>query len=130
MNIEYKYRINGDWSTSEFPSGAPNRVYRTSFYNMLNDIYNNGKSMGVDLNSLISSINVYPNPTNGEFTLAITNTQVLDLNILVTNIQGQTVYQNQVKSVLNYQENIDLTQFAKGMYFLKVNNQVMKLLVK
>jgi len=29
---------------------------------------------------------------------------------------------------LNYQENIDLTQFAKGMYFLKVNNQVMKLI--
>lgn len=130
LNIEYKYQINGDWNTSEFPSGAPNRVYRTTFYNMINDIYNNGVSMNVDLNSLNSSINVYPNPTDGEFTLSITNTQVSDLNIMVTNIQGQAVYQNQVKSVLNYQENIDLTQFAKGMYFLKVNNQVMKLLVQ
>jgi hypothetical protein len=128
--IEYKYRINGDWNTSEFPSGGPNRVYRTSYYNVLNDIYNNGKSLGVDVNSLTSSINVYPNPTSGEFTLAVTNTQVGDLNILVTNIQGQTVYQNRVKSILSYQENIDLTQFAKGMYFLKVNNQVVKLLIK
>ncbi|TSA35485.1 MAG: T9SS C-terminal target domain-containing protein [Porphyromonadaceae bacterium] len=130
LNIEYKYRINGNWNTSEFPSGGPNRVYRTSFYNMINDIYNNGASLSVDLNSLTSSINVYPNPTDGEFTLSVTNAQVADLNIVVANIQGQTVYQNQVKSVLNYQENIDLTQFAKGMYFLKVNNQVMKLLVK
>jgi len=130
QNIEYKYRINGNWSTSEFPSGGPNRVYRTSFYNMINDIYNNGASLSVDLNSLTSSINVYPNPTDGEFTLSVTNTQVVDLNILVTNIQGQTVYQNLVKSVLDYQEKIDLTPFAKGMYFLKVNNQVMKLLVK
>ena len=130
QNIEYKYRINGDWNTSEFPSGGPNRVYRTSFYNMLNDVYNNGASMGVDMNSLTSSINVYPNPTDGEFTLAVTNNQVSDLNILVTNIQGQAVYQNQVKSVLNYQENIDLTRFAKGVYFLKVNNQVTKLMVK
>jgi len=130
QKIEYKYRINGDWNTSEFPSGGPNRVFRTSYYNMISDVYNNGKSLGVDLNSLTSSVNVYPNPSDGEFTLSVENTQVVDLSILVTNIQGQAVYQNQVKSVLNYQENIDLTQFAKGMYFLKVNNQVMKLLVK
>ena len=123
-------RINGDWNTSEFPSGGPNRVYRTSFYNVLNDVYNNGKSLGVDVNALTASVNVYPNPSGGEFTLSVTNTQVADLNILVTNIQGQPVYQNRVKSVLNYQENIDLTPFAKGMYFLKVNDQVMKLLVR
>jgi len=49
---------------------------------------------------------------------------------VVTNIQGQAVYQNQVKSVMNYQENIDLTQFAKGLYFLKVNSQTMKVLVQ
>jgi hypothetical protein len=127
--IEYKYRINGDWNTSEFPSGGPNRVYRTSYYNMLHDVYNNGKSLGINNNALASSINAYPNPTQGLFTLAVTNAQVMDLNITVTNIQGQTVYQNQVKSVLNYQENIDLSSFAKGMYFLKVNNEVMKLLV-
>jgi hypothetical protein len=128
--LQYKYRINGDWNTSEFPSGGPNRVYRTSYYNMIHDVYNNGKSLGIDANSLTPSINAYPNPTDGQFTLAVTNTQVVDLNIMVTNIQGQTVYQNQVKSVLNYEENIDLSSFAKGMYFLKVNNEVVKLLVK
>ncbi len=130
QSLEYKYRINGDWNTSEFSSGGANRVYRTSYYNMLNDVYNNGKSLGVDVNSLTASVNVYPNPTEGLFTLAVTNAQILDLNILITNIQGQVVYQNQVKSVLTYEENIDLTQFSKGMYFLKVNNQVTKLVVK
>ncbi|MFA6126503.1 MAG: T9SS type A sorting domain-containing protein [Bacteroidales bacterium] len=130
INIEYKYRINGDWNTSEFPSGGANRVYRVSYYNMLNDVYNNGIGMGVNLNSLSSSINVFPNPSEGQFTLSVTNSQVTDLNILVTNIQGQTVYRNLVKSTLEYQETFNLTQFAKGMYFLKVNNQVIKLLVK
>ncbi|MDD4644814.1 MAG: T9SS type A sorting domain-containing protein [Bacteroidales bacterium] len=130
QNIEYKYRINGNWNTSEFPSGGANRVYRTSFYNMINDVYNNGISMGVELNTLTSSIKVYPNPTDGMFTLDISNTQVTDLNILVTNIQGQSVYQKMVKSVSTHQENIDLSAFARGMYFLKVNNQVMKVLVK
>ena len=128
--IEYKYRINGDWNTSEFPSGGPNRVYRTSYYNMLKDVYNNGKSMGVNLNTLTSSLSVYPNPSNGEFTLSVTNTQVTDLNILITNMQGQSVYHNQIKSVLDYEGTINLTEFAKGVYFLKVNNQVQKILVQ
>jgi hypothetical protein len=127
QNIEYKYRING--TTSELPS-ASNRVYRVSFYNIVNDVFNNGIGMNVDPNSLIKSVTVYPNPSDGVFTLSVVNTQVSDLNVQVTNLQGQTVYRNLVKSVMDYQENIDLTQFAKGMYFLKVNNQVMKLLVK
>lgn len=130
QRIEYKYRINGDWNTSEFPSGGANRVYRTTYYNVLNDVYNNGKSLGIADNSLISSVTAYPNPSDGQFTLNITNTRVSDLKITVMNIQGQTVYQNQVKSALNYQQTIDLTAFAKGMYFLKVNNEVVKLLVK
>lgn len=130
QRIEYKYRINANWNTSEFPSGGANRVYRTSYYNVLNDVYNNGKSLGIADNSLISSVTAYPNPSDGQFTLDIANTHVSDLKITVMNIQGQTVYQNQVKSVSNYQQNIDLTAFAKGMYFLKVNNEVIKLLVK
>jgi hypothetical protein len=128
--IEYKYRINGNWNTSEFPSGGPNRVYRTTFYNMLADIYNNGVSMGVDQNPLATSFNVYPNPSNGLFTLSVTNAQVTDLNILITNIQGQVVYKNLVTSVTSYQENIDLTHVAGGIYFLKVNNQVTKVVVE
>jgi hypothetical protein len=130
QKIEYKYRINGSWDTSEFPSGGPNRVYRTSFYNVVNDIYNNGISMGLNLNALNSSMQVYPNPTDGMVTLSVENSQVTDLNILITNIQGQVVYQKLAPSTLNYHENIDLSQFAKGMYFLKVNNQVVKVMVK
>lgn len=130
QNIEYKYRINGDWNTSEFPSGGPNRVYRTSYYNNLNDVYNNGISMGVDLNTLTASISVYPNPANDLVTLSVTYERVTDLNITITNVQGQTVYQKLVPSVSQHQENIDLSQLARGVYFLKVNNQVTKLLVE
>jgi hypothetical protein len=127
QNVEYKYQING--TVTEFPAGA-NRNTRATYYNVLHDVFNNGISMSVDLNSLTTRVNVYPNPSSGEFTLTVTNRQVSDLDILVANIQGQTVYQNRVHSVLDYQGNIDLTNLAKGMYFLKVNNQVMKLVVK
>jgi len=131
QNLEYKYRINGNWDTSEFPSGGPNRVYSTTYYNMLDDIYNDGVStVGVDINKLTASLVVYPNPSKGVVNLEVNNTQAIDLNITVSNIQGQEVYRNVVKSVVTHKENIDLSEFGQGLYFLKVNDKVTKLIVK
>lgn len=129
-NIEYKYRINGNWDTSEFPLGGPNRVYRTHYFSETNDVYNNGVSLGVGINELTSSMNIYPNPNNGIFTLEIQNESATNLNIQVSNLQGQSVYQNRVESAISHSETIDLTEFAAGIYFLKVNNQVKKLVIK
>ena len=129
-NIEYKYRINGNWDTSEFPSGGPNRVYRTHFYNVIDDEYNDGVSLGVSINDLTKSLKVYPNPNNGLFTLEVQNKTATDLNITVSNIQGQEVYRNFVKSVINHNENINLSDFGNGLYFLKVNEKVTKLIVR
>jgi len=130
-NLEYKYRINGNWDTSEFPSGGPNRMYSTSFYNMLDDIYNDGMStVGVDINALTASMRVYPNPSKGIVNLEVTNTRAIDLIISVSNIQGQEVYRNIVKSVISHNENIDLSEYGQGLYFLKVNDKVTKLIVK
>ncbi len=129
-NIEYKYRINGNWDTSEFPLGGPNRVYRTHYYSVTDDEYNNGIALSVPTLDLHTSMKVYPNPNDGIFTLDVQMASTSDLNITVSNIQGKMVYQNQVKNALNHSETIDLTSFAKGMYFLKVNDNVTKLLVK
>jgi len=86
--------------------------------------------MGVAENALTPAIGVYPNPTEGVFTLSVSGSRVSDLNIQVANIQGQVVYRNEVKGAISHEEKIDLTRFAKGMYFLKVNNEVIKLVVK
>ncbi len=119
--IEYKYRINGDWNTSEYPNGGPNRKYTVRYWNVLNDKYNGGVAAGVDQNSLIASFNVYPNPTSGAFTVEIANASVSDLFITLSNIQGQVIYQNKVSGVINYTETID-NKLAKGLYFLSLNN--------
>ena len=73
---------------------------------------------------------VYPNPSKGIVKLEVTNTQPIDLSITVSNIQGQEVYRNVVKSVISHNENIDLSEFGQGLYFLKVNDKVTKLIVK
>jgi hypothetical protein len=119
--IEYKYRINGNWDTSEYPAGGPNRKYTVRYWNVLNNVYNGGVAAGVDQTSLVASFDVYPNPTQGAFTVNITNRVASDMVITLTNIQGQVIYQNTVSNAINHQETID-TQLSKGLYFLSVNN--------
>jgi hypothetical protein len=79
-------------------------------------------STGVDAAGLGSSLVVYPNPTQGMFTVSISNAEASDLSLELVNISGQTVYRNEVKSVYSYNEEIDASSFAKGVYYLKVNN--------
>jgi len=119
--IEYKYRINGDWNTSEYPNGGPNRKYTVRYWNVINNTYNGGVTSGIDPTSLVASFNVYPNPTSGAFTIEIANKVASDLTITLTNIQGQVVYQNQITNTLMYNETID-QKLSKGLYFLTVNN--------
>ncbi len=119
--IEYKYRINGDWNTSEYANGGPNRKYKVRYWNVLNNTYNGGVAAGVDPTSLVASFNVYPNPTSGAFTVEVNSTIASDLVITLTNIQGQVIYQNSVANTINYQETISNT-LSKGLYFLTVNN--------
>jgi hypothetical protein len=128
QNLEYKYRING--TTSESLAKGLNRSYRVTYYNMLDDTFNNGVSLGVDINNLTASVNVFPNPSEGVFTLNVSSPKPSDLDIRVMNLQGQLVYEKMVGSALQLNETIDLTNHAKGMYFLKINSQVIKLVVK
>jgi hypothetical protein len=128
--IEYKYRING--SIAEL-QGAPDRKYTVRYWNVINDIFNNGLTAGVDPGNLVASFSVYPNPNNGSFNLEITNTVPSDLTICLTNIQGQVVYRNQVTRAIHHQETIG-SSLAEGIYFLTVNNgkevKVQKIIVQ
>lgn len=119
--IEYKYRINGNWNTSEYPNGGPNRKYTVRYWNILNDVYNSGKTTGIDATNLVASFSIYPNPNSGRFTIEVANPVASDLVITIVDVQGHVVYTNTIKGVVEYKETID-NQLPKGLYFLSVNN--------
>jgi hypothetical protein len=76
----------------------------------------------VDNSDLMSSLSVYPNPTNGKFTVSINNPEAANMTLELVNISGQVVYRNEVKGAYSYNEDIDASSFAKGVYYLKVND--------
>jgi hypothetical protein len=87
---------------------------------LLNMSWESGSA--VDNTDLNSTLSVYPNPTNGKFTVSVTNPEAADMTIELVNISGQVVYRNQVSATYSYNEEIDVTTFAKGVYYLKVND--------
>jgi len=120
--IEYKYRINGSWDTSEFPLGGDNRVYTIRYWNIIDNVYNGGEiTNGVNDLDLVETFNVYPNPTIGDITVHVGMSQVGDIAISMMDIQGHVVYQKEISSVISHTELIE-NNFAKGIYFLTINN--------
>ena len=80
--------------------------------------------------SLENDIKVYPNPSNGEFTLK--NLNGIDLQKAdIYDINGRLIKTIDLSSVQNLQA-IDITQVASGVYFMNVQaknaNQVIKLI--
>ena len=74
-----------------------------------------------DLYGLSSQITVYPNPCNGLFTININNKNTKDYSVKIIDVLGKVVYLNEFKQVDVFKEQIDISKFAKGIYFLKVN---------
>lgn len=65
--VEYKFRINGDWNTSEFPNGGPNRMtWATDYPLTLDHVYNDYNpntwpvTFEVDMNTEITAGNFVP----------------------------------------------------------------------
>jgi hypothetical protein len=71
--------------------------------------------VGVDEPVENNLLNIYPNPNSGIFTIDIENLN--EANLVIYNLSGQIVLQKKLTQNLT---SIDLTKFAKGMYFVKV----------
>ncbi|HEY0262361.1 MAG TPA: GEVED domain-containing protein, partial [Chitinophagales bacterium] len=68
------------------------------------------------------AISIYPNPTSGVATIAITNFDASDLIITITDIQGQVVFQSEENvHSSNFSTTINLNNAAKGVYLVKLN---------
>jgi len=79
-----------------------------------------------------SNFKVYPNPTDGLITV-LSTTDLSDAILEFKNIAGQEVQYNLIEQT-TYSYKIDLSNLAKGIYFLKINlrgeNEMLRLIKK
>ena len=94
--------------------------------NALPDDFNNGKAKklaeltNIPVNK--SGIQIFPNPGKGKFDLLIDNEYEGKLFIQIKDLSGKTIKQYYTdKAESFYLEEMDLSKFGKGVYFIEIN---------
>ncbi|WP_052158188.1 zinc-dependent metalloprotease [Lacinutrix jangbogonensis] len=77
----------------------------------------------LDLDSFeFNNFSLYPNPNNGDFSLAFNSNSGKDINVNIFDISGRIVYENIYDSKPNFNETIALENVSSGMYLIKVTD--------
>ncbi|MCK5787406.1 MAG: choice-of-anchor J domain-containing protein, partial [Chlamydiia bacterium] len=89
----------------------------------------------VSINGALDNVNVsvYPNPNDGQFTLAINGAEG-EFNMEIVNLAGQVVYSQIIEANNNFVKDVDVSEFATGVYYIKLSNKqgvkINKLIIK
>ncbi|MBS1637933.1 MAG: T9SS type A sorting domain-containing protein [Bacteroidetes bacterium] len=82
----------------------------------------------------VHSVSVYPNPSNGEFTVSVDAENISDYTITVVNALGQIVYDRKLMYTADNATKIDMNRQNPGVYFVRVNtakgNTVKRLIIE
>lgn len=81
---------------------------------------NPSETKGVIIENITAKL--YPNPNNGEFTLAYDLKQTPEATINISDITGNIVYTAQITNETNL-ININTNDLRSGMYFIQLNSK-------
>jgi hypothetical protein len=73
--------------------------------------------------SIITNLDVYPNPTDDIFNISFVSEEIQTLSIRVINIVGEVVYAESLEHFVGeYTKQISIGDNSKGIYFLEITN--------
>ena len=78
----------------------------------------------------IGFLSIYPNPSTGIFNITFKSEEIQDLNVRILNVIGDELVNEDLQQFIGeYTKQIDLSNNAKGMYFLeiKANDEIINM---
>jgi hypothetical protein len=70
------------------------------------------------------NMTLYPNPSNGQFTMEITGALYQNYTLQVLNITGQQLYSESLQTgAAKYVRDYDFRSWSKGVYFVRISSQ-------
>jgi hypothetical protein len=76
-------------------------------------------------------INIIPNPATNMFNLVVYGANGMNMAITITDLEGKTIFTGQDKpQSQNYSKVIDITNFPKGSYMVKVQTDIQSITKK
>ena len=109
---------NGIWRSID-------NQFRVAFMMELNFGIPNVIPVGLNENSsIISNLSIYPNPSNGVFTVsAINENSNNQINVQVLDMQGKLLKESTLTGSKFLQESFNLEGYEKGIYLIKLNQR-------
>ncbi len=77
-----------------------------------------GSQLSVDVNTLDFGVSIYPNPSNGVFTITFDQSISEGLEMVVTNLAGQVIA---TETLTNQSELVELNALSAGQYIITIN---------
>lgn len=112
QDMNFFYLPNQGWFFSSRPTA---RFIRPNFGTI--------GAVGIEEVALLDgTVKVYPNPGEGEFFLEVELEQSAEFQIQVTNLMGQSVWENTVHFQQKDRTALDLRGQAPGVYFVNMTN--------
>lgn len=66
-------------------------------------------------------VSIYPNPNNGVFSISLANLDARQVELRIINVIGNEIHHEVInRSDIQSVKTIDLTRFAKGLYYVKI----------
>jgi len=99
------------------PNGGP---YKSDTWTSLVS-WTQPTSVRIEGGESISHLDVYPNPSRDIFNITFTSETIQDLRVRVLNVIGEELISDDLQQFIGeYTKQIDLTNNAKGIYFLEI----------
>lgn len=115
--------INGENGQSYTPSSNGNYAVIVTENNCsdTSDCYNVNK-IGLDENTSIYGVSLYPNPTSGTINLSIENMNST-IELSITDALGKIVYESEI---VNSITSLTLTELAEGLYHIHLRSETLE----
>ena len=66
-------------------------------------------------------VTIFPNPTDGKFTISIHSTEHESYSLTILNSLAQIIYSDRLSKTITNTE-IDMSNFSKGIYWIKLSD--------
>lgn len=103
-------------------TGGNLELFQSEFGRDIHHAFSIGGIVGLEENGVLSELEVFPNPSNGQFTL-MTNGVLGEVEITVLDALGRTVHQENDVLYGETHQTIDLSGEEDGIYLLRLNTE-------
>lgn len=108
----HQYASNGTYTVTLTVTGACGTTTYTQVITIVD--------VGVEEQAIENTISIYPNPNSGQFTLSFATGEAKDVTVTMTDVAGREISSTQYNNVSVVNQEINATDLADGVYFVKV----------